>query len=222
MRRQGTHGMALGAVCVGLALLMTLISCRPGAAAPESDGGRQDPQAVKLLEEAARRNAHIATLSADFRQEKQLGILTRPLISQGYMCVTKDRVLWAYTDPAPAGFLYENGQGRLWDTSPAAKRPASAQEAGAITALVKQILAWIQIDAKALQQTYRLERPDPDTPALLLFPLRPAFFSKVETLFTPDLGSLRRLTFFEANGDVTRILFADTRINQPLPERCAP
>jgi hypothetical protein len=197
----------------------------PCAAAPETTADRHDPEAVLLLEDAARHSAKIATLSADFRQEKKLGILAQPLASQGFICVTRDpkeRLLWAYTSPAPSGFLYENGQGALWEKTPANIRAAGSREAGAITALVRQILAWIQIDAHMLQQAYRLERPEKDKPVLLLSPRRQAFFVRLEAEFAPALDSMRRLTFFETNGDTVHILFSNTQINQPLPERCTP
>jgi len=212
--------------CLVLTLLLAL--CSPCAAAPETGG--HDPQALLLLEEAAQRSANMTTLSADFRQEKKLGILAQPLTSQGFLCVTRDgqsppaskeRVLWAYTSPAPSGFLYENGQGFFWENNPANIQTTGSREAAAITALVRHILAWIQVDVHMLRQTYRLERPEKDRPVLLLHPRRQSFFTKVEAEFAPDLAGMSRLTFFEANGDTTRILFTDTRINQALPERCA-
>ena len=216
-----------------LVLTLILAVCRPCAAAPETRTDRNDPEAVLLLEEAARHSANMTTLSADFRQEKKLGILAQPLISQGFLCVTRDgqspsassvhkeRVLWAYTSPAPSGFLYENGQGAFWEKTPANKHATGSREAAAITALVRHILAWIQVDVHMLRQTYRLERPEKDRPVLLLHPRRQSFFTKVEAEFAPDLAGMSRLTFFEANGDTARILFTDTRINQALPERCA-
>jgi hypothetical protein len=215
------------------ALAIVLAMCLPCLAALETQAERHDPEAVLLLEEAARCSANIATLSAGFRQEKKLSILAQPLVSQGYMCVTrngqspsasfthKERLLWAYTSPAPSGFIYEDGQGALWETSPANTRPAGSREAGVITALVRHILASIQIDAKMLQQAYRLERPEKDAPVLLLHPRQQSFFAGLEVVFAPALDSVRQLTFFEANGDTVRIMFTDTHINQPLPERCA-
>jgi len=210
-----------------LALVIMLAMCLPGLAAHEAKAEQNDPEAMLLLEEAARRSANIATLSAQFQQEKTLSILPQPLTSQGYMCVTRasatheERLLWAYTSPAPSGFVYENRQGALWETSPANKHSANSREAGVITAIVKHILAWIQIDAEMLRQTYRLERPEKDLPVLLLHPRQQSFFTRLEAEFTPSLDSMRQLTFFEANGDTVRIIFTDTQINQPLPERCA-
>jgi len=203
---------------------MLLAMCHPCLAA---NAERHDQDAVLLLEEAARHSAAIETLSTSFRQEKKLGILVQPLTSQGYMCVTRasalhrERLLWAYTSPISSGFLYENGQGALWEANSANKRSTGTQEAKVITAIVKHIMAWIQIDPKVLQQTYRLERPHQDRPILLLYPRQQSFFASLEVVFTPSLDSVLQLTFFEANGDTVRIMFTDTQINQPLPQRCA-
>ena len=215
------HGFPAPAIALAMCL-----ACTPAAAAVAADAGPQDREAVLLLEEAARRSADIATLSAGFRQEKKLSILKQPLASQGYLCVARspgrgERLLWAYTSPAPSGFVYEDGQGALGETSPADKRPAGAREAGLIAAIVGHIMAWIRIDAAGLQQAYRLERPEKDRPVLLLYPRRQSFFVKLEAVFAPALDSVRQLTFFEAGGDTVRIVFTDARINQPLPERCA-
>ena len=210
-----------------LVLILMLAMCRPCAAALEENDAPHDPAAVLLLEEAARHSANIATLSARFRQEKKLSILMQPLTSQGYLCVTRSisapdaRLLWAYTSPAPSGFIYENGQGALWETNPAGARPAAPQEAQVITAIVRHILAWIQIDASVLQQTYRLARPEKNLPILVLYPRQQSFFASLEVEFTPLLDSVRQLTFFEANGDTVRIMFTDIQVNQSLPERCS-
>ena len=210
--------------CLALVVLLTM--CRPCVAALEAE--RHDPQAMLLLEEAARHSAKITTLIADFRQEKKLGILAQPLTSHGYLCVARppaepgERLLWAYLSPTSSGFVYENGQGALWETTPANKIVTGSREAGVITSIVKHILAWIRIDAKALQETYRLERPQKDLPVLHLYPRQQSFFVKLEVEFAPALDSVRQLTFFETNGDTVRIMFTDTHINQPLPERCVP
>ena len=212
-------------VCLALTIILAI--CPPCVAVSEVNAQEHDPEAIFLLEEAARRSANIATLSARFQQEKKLSILTQPMISQGYMCVARprpaqnERLLWAYTTPAPSGFIYENGRGALWETSPADKRPAGSQEDGVITAIVRHILAWIQIDSEALQQTYRLKRPEKDLPVLLLYPKQQSFFIKLEVEFAPSLDRVRQLTFSEANNDTMRIMFTDIQINQPLPERCA-
>ena len=211
--------------CLGLLILLAI--CRPCAAAYAAQADQHDPEALLLLEEAARRSAKITTLSADFQQKKTMSILAQPLTSEGYICVARasaahqERLLWAYASPAPSGFVYENGQGSLWETHPADRRPATSHEAGVITAVVSHILAWIRIDSEVLRQTYRLERPDTDMPGLLLYPRRQSFFTKLEVLFVPSLDSVRQLTFFEDGGDTVRIIFTGTHINRPLPARCS-
>ncbi|MCL1985621.1 MAG: outer membrane lipoprotein carrier protein LolA [Betaproteobacteria bacterium] len=221
-----------------LLLVIILAMCPSCLGVSGARAEEHDPQALLLLQEAARHSANIATLSADFQQEKKLGILAQPLTSQGYMCVTRvadpsggqaspapssahrERLLWAYTSPAPSGFVYENGQGALWEAQPSNKRTAGPQEARVITAIVRHILDWVRIDAEALQQAYRLERPDKELPVLLLYPRRQSFFTRLEAVFAPALDSVRQLTFFEPNGDTVSIMFTDTQINRPLPARC--
>ena len=208
------------------ALTIMLAMCHLCFAAIEANADQPDPEAVLLLKEAARHSVDIATLSARFKQEKRLSILTQPLTSQGYMCVARppavqrERLLWAYTSPTSSGFVYENGQGALWETNPANKHPTGTQEASVITSIVKHILAWIQIDSEVLRQTYRIERPEKDMPVLLLYPRQQTFFVKMEVVFAPSLDSVSQLTFFEDNGDTVRIMFTDEQINQPLPEYC--
>lgn len=205
--------------------------------------GQPFASAEALLDAAARQSAGIASLSADFVQEKSMTVLARPMTSQGYFCLRRgvqassvqeratskdangfqpaDSLLWAYTRPLASGFVYKNGKGALWEGSPEATRPANERESTVITAIIRNILDWISIDPAALRATYRLERPQADKPMLQLYPLRQSFFAKLEVTFAEDLKSVRQLTFTERNGDSVRIAFRQTRVNEALPAPCA-
>ena len=205
--------------------------------------GQPFASAEALLDAAARQSAGIASLSADFVQEKTMAVLARPMTSQGYFCLRRgvqassvqeratskdangfqpaDSLLWAYTRPLASGFIYKNGKGALWEGSPEATRPANERESSVITAIIRNILDWISIDPAALRATYRLERPQADKPMLQLYPLRQSFFAKLEVTFAEDLKSVRQLTFTERNGDSVRIAFRQTRVNEALPAPCA-
>ncbi|KAF5058651.1 Outer membrane lipoprotein carrier protein LolA [anaerobic digester metagenome] len=214
-------------------------------ALPTSAIAQEQPlaSAEALLDAAARQSAGIASLNAEFVQEKSMAVLARPMTSQGYFCLRRgvqassvqeratskdangfqpdDSLLWAYTRPLASGFIYKNGKGALWEGSPEATRPANERESTVITAIIRNILDWISIDPAALRATYRLERPQADKPMLLLYPLRQSFFAKLEVTFAEDLKSLRQLTFTERNGDTVRIIFKQTRVNEALPAPCA-
>ena len=205
--------------------------------------GQPFASAEALLDAAAKQSAGIASLSADFVQEKSMAVLARPMTSQGYFCLRRgvqassvqeratskdangfqpaDSLLWAYTRPLASGFIYKNGRGALWEGSPEATRPANERESTVITAIIRNILDWISIDPAALRATYRLERPQADKPMLQLYPLRQSFFAKLEVTFAEDLKSVRQLTFTERNGDTVRIIFKQTRVNEALPAPCA-
>jgi len=205
--------------------------------------GQPFASAEALLDAAAKQSAGIASLSADFVQEKTMTVLARPMTSQGYFCLRRgvqassvqeratskdangfqpaDSLLWAYTRPLASGFVYKNGKGALWEGSPEATRPANERESSVITAIIRNILDWISIDPAALRATYRLERPQADKPMLQLYPLRQSFFAKLEVTFAEDLKSVRQLTFTERNGDSVRIAFRQTRVNEALPAPCA-
>ena len=203
---------------------------------------QQPASAEALLDAAARQSAGIGSLSADFVQEKSMAMLARPMTSQGYFCLLRgsrtandrargtkddngfessDSLLWAYTRPLASGFIYKDGRGALWDGSPESTRPANEREATVITAIIRNILDWINIDPAALRASYRLERPQADKPVLLLYPLRQSFFARLEVTFADDLKSLRQLTFTERNGDAVRIVFSHTRVNESLSAPCA-
>lgn len=214
-------------------------------ALPTSAVAQEQPlaSAEALLDAAARQSAGIASLNAEFVQEKSMAVLARPMTSQGYFCLRRgvqassvqeratskdangfqpaDSLLWAYTRPLASGFIYKNGKGALWEGSPEATRPANERESSVITAIIRNILDWISIDPAALRATYRLERPQADKPMLQLYPLRQSFFAKLEVTFAEDLKSVRQLTFTERNGDTVRIIFKQTRVNEALPAPCA-
>ncbi|MBD8894981.1 outer membrane lipoprotein carrier protein LolA [Desulfovibrio desulfuricans] len=214
-------------------------------ALPTSAVAQEQPlaSAEALLDAAARQSAGIASLNAEFVQEKSMAVLARPMTSQGYFCLRRgvqassvqeratskdangfqpaDSLLWAYTRPLASGFIYKNGKGALWEGSPEATRPANERESTVITAIIRNILDWISIDPAALRATYRLERPQADKPMLQLYPLRQSFFAKLEVTFADDLKSVSQLSFTERNGDTVRIIFKQTRVNEALPAPCA-
>lgn len=188
---------------------------------------RQDEAAVRLLNQAARRGATVATLYADFLQEKHMTVLQTPLFSRGRFCLRRSGdgdtadVLWFYTEPVPSGFLYRDGRAAFWDVRQGAARPIQAHEAAALRAVVHHMLDWIDIDPGRLHAAYRMERPSPDRAELLLHPVHKAFFSVLKVLFSPDLERITSLDFIEENGDRIHIVFSGTVINNSLPAECA-
>lgn len=188
-----------------------LLHAAPGGDAPD------------LLHDVARKSSNIQTLSADFQQQKKLSVLARPLLSEGYICVSTrgadTRLLWAYTKPEPSGFLYENGKGSLWQKHMRERRETDARETEIIAAITRHALSWVHVDPDAVRNAYRVESQG--EAELVLVPRRKTFFSRMRVQFTPTRDSLSRLTFLEDNGDATSISFSQTVLNKPLPSRCA-
>ncbi|MDR1857117.1 MAG: outer membrane lipoprotein carrier protein LolA [Desulfovibrio sp.] len=182
-----------------------------------------------LLKTVAERTRDTRTLHAAFRQERNLSILDRPLVSSGHLCVRRNpddpaasSVLWAYTAPLASGFVWESGKARRWGNE---GQPVQARDAEAalMDVIARQVLDWIAIDPAATAKRYQTETVDtPQGPGVRLRPREPGQspFIAMTAIFAPTLDRLAGLVFVDTNGDATTLRFENVQVNRPLPEEC--
>ena len=211
-------------VCLAAVLVLGFLFASPAAALAVGDAGQREA-ALGMLRKAAERNSRTQTLSTDFVQKKTLAILSMPLVSEGYMCFSREadgpRLLWAYTSPAPSGFLWEKGGGALWQGGVSGRRAPSAREARLLEAVSRQILFWLSFEPESVLRAYAVEKADAAARELVLLPRRPAFFERVRLVFAPGMASVAELEF-SGGDEATALSFSQTAVDAPLPPRCRP
>ena len=217
-------GIFLLALAFFSTLFLALFSPTPHTAQAEEVG---DQSAQQLLRSLAKESSTLTSLYTHFRQVKTMQLLVRPLTSEGFLCVRKTNtasvsLLWAYTHPIATGFLYQNGQAKLWEGHLAEMRAASSREEPLLASLAEHILDLVNIREERILKAYQVERPGPMEACLILTPRKKSFFSRLTLHFSDDLKRLSRLKFTEKNGDSLSIDFQGTLHNTSLPAPCAP
>ena len=169
--------------------------------------------------------SHTIPNQTTVKKKKTLAILSMPLVSEGYMCFSREadgpRLLWAYTSPAPSGFLWEKGGGALWQGGVSGRRAPSAREARLLEAVSRQILFWLSFEPESVLRAYAVEKADAAARELVLLPRRPAFFERVRLVFAPGMASVAELEF-SGGDEATALSFSQTAVDAPLPPRCRP
>ena len=182
----------------------------PPQPAEVSQPGAQTPLAAL----AARFNA-VQTIRSRFVQEKQMAMLTEPLVSTGSFVFTRTpaQLRWEYQTPFQNGFLITDGQSFRLDKGQ--KQPLKNKLA---TQVAQQMFVWLAFDVQTLSKTYRL---DPFDGGMKLTPLaaKNSPVAAISVWFAPDNPqAVSRIEMTEPNGDKTVLRFSDTHINEPLPE----
>ncbi len=182
----------------------------------------------KLLDMLARDMAFAHSLYVTFVQEKKLSVLSKPLQSQGYMCmqkgnqVQKERLVWAYTSPQASGFASVAGKNYHWNGSAQEAKIASGAEVMIVKTLSEHMKAWMQMQPQDLQKLYtiRVHRLG-DQDILILSPRQKQhFFESLEVQFLPEYAGIQSLLFRDKNGDTMRITFTKILRNEALPPSC--
>ncbi len=181
-----------------------------------------------LLEILARDTASVHSLYTTFVQEKKLSVLSKPLQSQGYMCmqrgnqVQKERLVWAYTSPQASGFASVAGKNYHWNGSAQEAKIASGAEVMVLKTVSEHIKSWVQVQPQALQKLYTIRVDMQDGQDILLLSPRQKqnFFERLEVQFLPEYAGIQSLLFREKNGDTMRITFTKILRNEALPPSC--
>lgn len=172
-------------------------------------------QGADLLARYAARIAEVKTLQSHFTEEKHLALLSEPLKSQGNLVFDKTsrRLRWQYTQPFENGFLItQSGVFRLQD----GKKQAVKNALGRVMAA--QMLVWLTLDFASLQQDYQITLNGQEITFVPRSQQNKAV-QKITVLVDAQNPQLvRQVTMLEPGGDFVVWKFADTRLNEPLPQ----
>lgn len=132
---------------LSFALLLLLVTSSAGA-----DTGQEE--AFAAMRERLERQP---LLRADFRQERNLQILQRPLKSSGRMVLREgDGILWRVEEPHAVTYLIRSSEMLEWDGGDTPQRTATAS-VPAFRLMTEMFLAALAGDPTALQEGFRAE-----------------------------------------------------------------
>lgn len=196
-----------------LLVLVCLIWAGPSLAAPP-DGLNAT---LRGLQDRA---ARVASLSCSFTQEKHLAMFAAPVTSTGRFLFTRpDKLRWEYFSPARDGFVLDGGSGARWTGESDARQTFSLRDDPAMRLVARQLLAWTTFDLPWLLREYDMKLESRTPTVLSLTPRQSGTAAVLESLiieFSPESDTVRRLELHEPDGDFTRIIFANTTVNDPV------
>ena len=198
----------LAAFCAALAL--------PLSAAKVADPGSLD-EVIKKVQEQQRKTT---TLQADFRQEKELALLSKPEVSTGTFVYSKpNNVLWTYDAPKRVQMLIANG--KLTTFYPELNKAETLDVKRFEDRIFKYMGATGAIDELARYFDFTFtNKPSEATYVLDLKPKTGAVAKRVQRikLWIDKKSYLTtKIEYVEGDGDITRYQFTNVKVNQPIP-----
>ena len=196
-------------VCAALAL--------PLAAAKVADPGSLDEVIKKVQEQQRKTN----TLQADFRQEKELALLSKPEVSTGTFVYSKpNNVLWSYDAPKRVQMLITNG--KLTTFYPELNKAETLDVKRFEDRIFKYMGATGAIEELARYFDFTFtNKPSEPVYVLDLKPKTGAVAKRVQRikLWIDKKSYLtKKIEYVEGDGDITRYEFTNIKVNQPVPQ----
>jgi hypothetical protein len=190
-----------------LALLAGLLSAIPFQASVADIGAANRPDAFAPMQERLQRSP---LLRADFRQERQLRILRRPLISSGRMVLLEGQgVLWQVADPHPVTYLIRPGEVLEWEGEAAPRRVGMAAVPG-FRLLTQVFLAALAGDLTGLGAAFTPETLPADNGWRVKLTPKSAELSEIiSSLEVAGDRYVEEVHLHEARGDAVRFTFTD-------------
>ncbi|MGH9868661.1 MAG: LolA family protein [Candidatus Polarisedimenticolia bacterium] len=212
--------MRVVALLLASVMVAVLLPARGPAAAPASDPyAGFEPRLRQVLESFDATQAKVTSLSAQFTERKEIGLLKSAVVQKGRFYHTKpDKFLWEYVLPEPK-MLLMNGKSLI------AYYPRQKQAEEIRTRLSKRLVKYFglgQVFAD-LKEFYHLSMDQdpskPDTPVVVMRPRSQRLEKRlleVRVWIDPKINQVSQLEYREADGDTTTYAFTDIQINPDI------
>lgn len=202
-----------------LILLVFFFLLLPAVEAAFSTTDGLDAQTLDVLQELSERAKDVQFIRSDFRQEKFVSFMDEKLVSTGDFTFNfPDELSWQYKTPVASGLVYKSGKAALWTAEQGGPDQVELRSDGAGATLAqviaRQIILWTSLDLEKLRQEYAVRLLSAEPVKLELVPNRKVKGMTMERFlveFAQNGMDIERITFFERDGDYTRIDFFNTQ-----------
>lgn len=173
----------------------------------------------ELLDRIARNMGAIRTLQAEFEQEKQLKAFAFPVRLTGELCMEQNgRLAWIVREPLPYTCIIEGSRLTQWDADTDKTVAVDTSRNPSLRILAESIRRILAGDPRAMLDRFDVVR-EPNPLELKPKPGAAAFLARIQFRFSEDLARMEEIVMTESSGDVTRIRFRNSRINENIPEK---
>ncbi len=168
-------------------------------------------------ENIRQKSGSIETVQADFIQEKHLKILSKPLISKGtFFFKAPGSLRWEYESPVHSVLLMHNGQLNRFVKSGDGFSRDSGMKLQAMQVVMDEITLWL---SGRFQDNPNFNATLEPGPKIVLTPRENAFaaiITRIELILSEKPGVINSVTIFENEESLTRLIFKNTKLNEPL------
>lgn len=169
------------------------------------------------LESLKEKVTFVASIQADFTQEKHLEMLEQPLISKGALYFQAPRSLrWEYTQPVRSVLLMHNDDIRRYVRTDSGMKAQKSRSLEAMRVFLGEICMWMQGEFEGNPDLEARMKPDRK---VVLTPKEPAMaevIERIELRLTDTPGVIDAVAIHESSTSYTIIRFHDTKINKGI------
>ena len=213
---------AIAGCCLGAALLPPATPLQARAGETEDKDGVGEPPAAVLARLETKLGA-VASVEADFTQEKSLRILKRKVTIRGRLAVeSPGRIAWHVTEPRRYSLIITAGEIRQWDEDTGKVQRIKTDKHPALRVVFQQLTVWFSGHYAGLLDDYDVTVEGESPPVLTFTPKPKSMFSKgivsVTVTFRDDERYVKQLAIRERGGNTSVLTFAETRLNEPIDD----
>jgi len=211
-------------IIVLLSLLTVALSRAQTAPPATQPAGQLTPAPLELITHVQQQLRNVETVQADFTQEKNLTVLKHKLVIRGNFALQKpDKVMWNVREPVKYAIRVFGDEVTQWDEDTKKVQTIHVGNDPTFKAISEQMQSWFMGNYKDLDKSYDVYLINRQPLTFRFAPKAGTVMSKVlswiEVTFGPEERNIDRMTVREAGGDVTTMVFSNTRLNQPVPKQ---
>ncbi|HEX4055324.1 MAG TPA: outer membrane lipoprotein carrier protein LolA [Tepidisphaeraceae bacterium] len=165
----------------------------------------------------------VATVEADFVEQKTLAMLNHTLTIRGHFALQKpDRLIWIVREPVRYAIRIEGDEVQQWDEDTNRVDVIHLGGDPTFKAVSEQIQAWFLGDYKALSKSYEVDVLSENPLSLRFVPQTDSMMGKamtrIDIVFAQDERYIEKMVMNETGGNVTVLTFVHTQVNQPIKD----
>jgi outer membrane lipoprotein-sorting protein len=161
----------------------------------------------------------IENVYTEFVQEKHLEILSRPLISKGYLYFKSPSSLrWEYVDPIQSVLLIQNGKAVRYVESDEGFVRDEGVKSMAMGSVMGEIAAWLN---GKFQDNPDFEATLNPGPTIILTPKTEGFaavIERIEISLSSTPGLIESVAIYENQSSLTRLVFQNAKLNEKIED----
>ena len=178
-------------------------------------------QSKKMVETVGKATAAVKSIQCDFTQVRQSIMLKEKQTSKGQMFFAGKNLKWAYTSPNKYALVVKS-DGQVYMQQDGKTRKADGQSGQLFKGIAQVVMNIVTGAALSENSDFTVEMyTQGDKWVAKLIPKQAKLkkmFSSIYLYFNDKHNAVTKVEVKEANGDTTTISFANTKLNEKIPD----